>query len=467
MLPSPVPTPRDPRTATSPLTLLWQAHPSRISRRTLLILQEQLGLPSVDLTQPDLWLVAQDTADRPEIVEGVALLAACCGSSLGMRILADALTKLSELKDGFASTAGMRAGEWARIASLRDRGQLRLDADLFPALKAITAAFYSKGLELPRKLRLLPGEAATIPLVQKVMPPLGLSPQPPLVGPQLQVLEASARERLGQLRGLARLTNPIPLALAPSPIKLRQTLEAEFPWMTPVIDRILQDILACHFGSGSSVLTLTPLLLVGAPGTGKTRFCQRLGELCGIASETMSLAGVSDARLLLGTAAGWANPTPSFPISLIERSGIANPLIILDELEKAHRGNMQSNGGDVIAGLLTLLEPESSRRYLEASIGCRADLSNLNWLATANELSPLPSALRSRFRVIEVPNPGPEHFDQLVANILTELQAPPLEEETLEWLWHRFCKGGVSVRALKRAIAGAQLVAQLVPVRLH
>jgi hypothetical protein len=445
------------------------------------VLQEQFGLSPVDRVQPDLWLIAQDNEGRPEIIEAVALLAACCGSSLGMRILADALKKVSQVKDDFAGIALMRGQEWARLASLRDLGRLELDEEVFPALASITQAFYSKGLELPRKLQLLPGEAATLPVLREFAPPPpAAGPQPPVtgtrptlgsrptVGPRVRIFDRVPQERLAQHPGLTRLVEPVPLALAPSPIRLREALEREFPWMGPAIDRILQDVLLCHFGGdGSSVLKLTPLLLVGAPGTGKTRFCQRLSELCGLASETMSLAGVADARLLLGTSAGWANSTPSFPLALVGRSGIGNPLIILDELEKAHRGSMMSNAGDVIAGLLNFLEPESAKRFLESSLGCRADLSRVNWLATANELSPLPAALRSRFTVIEVPNPGPEHFDQLVAGILAELKAPPLEEAAAEWLWERFCRGGVSVRALKRAIVGAQQVRQKIPLKLH
>src|SRR3546814_11585884 len=82
-------------------------------------------------------------------------------------------------------------------------------------------------------------------------------------------------------------------------------------------------------------LGLAPVVLVGPPGTGKTRFAQRLSDLLGTPNTVINLAGMSDVKVLKGVTRGWASNRPSRMVDFIEQTQVANPLFLLDEIEQA------------------------------------------------------------------------------------------------------------------------------------
>src|SRR3546814_11893923 len=103
-----------------------------------------------------------------------------------------------------------------------------------------------------------------------------------------------------------------------------------------------------------------PCLVVGPPGCGKTRLARRIGQLTGTGSNLLSVGGSSDNRMLQGTARGWSTAEPSFPLLAIMRSEIANPLLIVDEIDKAVA---TSHNGSVANTLLGMLAPETAPRW--------------------------------------------------------------------------------------------------------
>src|SRR3546814_467575 len=114
---------------------------------------------------------------------------------------------------------------------------------------------------------------------------------------------------------------------------------------------------------GSIRLGMPPLLLVGKPGTGKTRFAQRLSELLGTPNTVINMAGMRDVNLLKGVSRGWASNRPSRIIEFIQQTNVANPLFILDEVDKAEVGT--HDNGNPYNVLLDLLEPGNARRYTD------------------------------------------------------------------------------------------------------
>ncbi len=110
----------------------------------------------------------------------------------------------------------------------------------------------------------------------------------------------------------------------------------------------------------------------------------------------------------------------------------ANPLLILDELDKA--GGSDGHGRPHHA-LLSMLDPGSAKRWQDPCLLSACDLSAVNWIACANRIEPIPVALLSRLRIVHVAPPLAEHFDAALASVLRDLakqwDLPRLIELTL------------------------------------
>ncbi|EGV27676.1 AAA ATPase central domain protein [Thiorhodococcus drewsii AZ1] len=240
----------------------------------------------------------------------------------------------------------------------------------------------------------------------------------------------------------ALLESPCPLAPVPDLEWLSMQLRDAFPWLERVTRAILQELAVAAQGRGG--FRLPPLLLLGDAGIGKTAYARFLAEIGGVHSRLLSLAGKTDNRDLIGTARGWGNRHPGLGIRLIAESGQANPLIVLDEIDKA--GGSRDNG-NVHDALLTLLEPQSARAIHDDFLCGSVDLSHLSYIATANRVDLLPGALLDRFRVFRVDPPEPEHYPAIVHRTiqayverhqLDPRLLPPLDEVDWRWLGQFF-----------------------------
>ena len=230
----------------------------------------------------------------------------------------------------------------------------------------------------------------------------------------------------------APLTQPLPLAGASMMARgqgatepcLIAALREEAPWMGAAIDRIAEQS-AMQLWAGQPWLSFRPLLLLGPPGTGKTHLARRIGELSGVGGVTLSLAGVSSNAELAGNARGSRHPQPSFPAMAMLRTGTANPVVVLDEVEKTSTSDM----GDPVATLLGMLERTTARRYFDGCLAADVDLSHVNWVLTANRIDCLPMSLLSRVEVVEVTGPGPEHAEIVLTSlwraVARDLGLPP------------------------------------------
>ncbi|MBK1625429.1 AAA family ATPase [Afifella marina] len=255
-------------------------------------------------------------------------------------------------------------------------------------------------------------------------------------------------QRVG--REFAKLLNTrLPLARKPDLAGVQKALTNEFPQAAEIISAILSELVPLD------IVRLRPILLVGEPGAGKTRFAERLCNALGLPHETYSCGGVADAALG-GTARRWMSAEPSLPVSLIRRFRHASPGIILDEIEKV--GTSRHNG-NALDALLPMLEPLSATHWHDPYLQAPVDLSHVVWIATANGLQSLPGPLRDRFRVFHFPEPGPEHLVPLAGRLMQEIVqergldprwAIPLDGEELEAL--RGAWPGGSVRLLRRLV---------------
>jgi ATP-dependent Lon protease len=207
---------------------------------------------------------------------------------------------------------------------------------------------------------------------------------------------------------------------------------------------------------------------LGEAGGGKSRFARRLGEILKIECWRTD-ASRSDGAIFGGTDKRRYSAEPCHPFLAIARAKHANPIVLIDEIEKAGTRNDYGRFWDCILGFL---EMETSARYFDPALQTPLDLGHVSYVATANALDPLPSPLRDRFRIVTFPKPGLEHIDALLPRVIADLAA----ERGLDSRWIEPLTGqerdavaahwrGGSVRQLRRVVEAVLRAREKVAVR--
>jgi hypothetical protein len=315
---------------------------------------------------------------------------------------------LGQLPEEFAHSQSLRRMEWHRSA----RSAVR--RDLEPGTGTSTSD--KRDISSPA--------VSLRPAMDSIAPP---PPDLPLLdgGPTLivcrsPIVEATDRYDKEEVNRHKVLEHPLPLARMPRAdniLEMRRDLAREFPWAKGVLDAVFDDL----FGRaklGIQTFGFPPTLLVGYPGSGKSRLAGRLADVFGIPRMDLSLGGSSDAKVLSGTARGWASGKPSDLVTFMATRKSASAMVLLDELDKSTDGYRTGTG--LQSYLLGMLEPETARRQMDVFLKTECDLSGITWIATANTLSGIHGPLLSRLRVLMMRQPSAEHFHVIAEGVLVD-----------------------------------------------
>lgn len=235
-------------------------------------------------------------------------------------------------------------------------------------------------------------------------------------------------------------------------------LRSQQPHFAQVIDFIVDRMrLALDLGQP---LHIPPILLVGPPGGGKTHFSFGLAEALGRSVHRHSFDAGYTGCSLIGSDRHWSNTSTGIVFDSVCLSPRADPLILLDEIDK---GVNSSERSKTLDPLHSLLEPLSARSVKDISAGIAFDASHICWVATANDLEHIPQPILSRFRVFVVQPPTPEQAIDLARAVVDSFHArnpalDPPERRVPVYIAHLTPRGQLQVleQAMARAVANGR-----------
>ena len=185
----------------------------------------------------------------------------------------------------------------------------------------------------------------------------------------------------------------------PAGLPQMEHLYEELPNFHAVLDDVRRQLALCE--DSRDALEITPLLLLGPPGIGKTHFARELSVLLGTGMGFVSMSSLTAGWVLSGASSQWKGARPGKVFETLVDGQYANPVMVVDEIDKAGG----EHAYDPLGALYSLLEHDTAVHFTDEFAEVPVDASQVIWVATANDARAIPEPILNRMNVYDVRPP--------------------------------------------------------------
>jgi ATP-dependent Lon protease len=238
----------------------------------------------------------------------------------------------------------------------------------------------------------------------------------PVVEKALQELPPSANEALRALYDKMLRVGGQRFTVKPSAMPQMDELFEELPNFGAVLEDIRKQLALCI--DSEDAVELPPMLLLGVPGIGKTHFARRIAQLLGTGYGFVPMSSLTAGWILGGASSQWKNAKPGKVFETFLNGDYANPVMVVDEIDKAS-GEGQY---DPLGALYSLLELHTAMRFVDEFAEVPIDASGAVWFATANDAARIPEPILNRMHVYQIEAPDAEGAARIALSIYREIR---------------------------------------------
>ena len=203
----------------------------------------------------------------------------------------------------------------------------------------------------------------------------------------------------------------------PSGVPEMADLYEQLPNFTEALDDVKRHVaLSQDAGDG---IEITPMLLLGPPGIGKTHFARQLAEMLGTGMSLVPMSSMTAGWLLSGASSQWKGAKPGKVFEALVDGQYANPVIVVDEIDQASADAQY----DPLGAMYSLLEHDTASAFMDEFAEVAIDASQVIWIMTANDERCIPEPIMNRMNVFEIEAPSFQAARHIARNLYTSIRA--------------------------------------------